>query len=491
MNKKDIAIVFDCGATNIRVIAIDTQGKISASQSFANQTDEDPHFKGGKIWDIEKLWEKFCQAAKVVTEQINTDRIAGVTVTTFGVDGAFTDSNNRLLYPVISWQCSRTEPIAKSVDKYLPLKDLYGISGVFPYSFNTIFKMIWFKENRPDIIAKASKFLFIPSLFIQKLGGQGINDATMMGTSMMANLRARGFSDKILNSLKLPLSLFGTPAEPGQSAGMVNEAAYRETGLPAGTPLFFAGHDTQFALFGSGAELRQPVLSSGTWEILMARSLDFAASEAGLAKNLTTEADAETGLYNIGQNWLGSGVLEWFSKNFYPGLTGNELYETMISEAERLKPGGHGLNINSAFFRDGTNTGGTIHGLSIHTTRAEIYLALLESLAYRLRESLETLEQAGNFKAEKIICVGGGSKSRLWNQLRADVCNLPIQLIDHKETTVLGAALFTFTGSGIYKSVKEAREAIDFNPKLILPSDNTGIYNELYEKNLTFKTKIY
>jgi L-fuculokinase len=489
MIKKDIAIVFDCGATNIRVIGIDTQGKILASQSFANQTDEDPYFKGGKIWDIEKLWNKFCKAAKVVTTQINPDRIAGVTVTTFGVDGSFIDQNNQLLYPVISWQCNRTEPIAKSIDRYIPLKVLYDISGVFPYSFNTIFKMIWFKENRPDIIEKASKFLFIPSLFIQKLGGLGINDSTMMGTSMMADLRARKFSDKILNHLKLPPFLFGAPEEPGQSAGMINKSASRKTGLPTGTPLFFAGHDTQFALFGSGAEFRQPVLSSGTWEILMARSLDFTATNKTLSGSLTTEADSETGVYDIGQNWLGSGVLEWFSQNFYPELTGNELYETMISEAENLIPGNHGLNINPAFFRDGTNSGGTIHGLSLHTSRAEIYRALLESLAYRLRESLETLEQAGHFKAEKIICVGGGSKNRLWNQLRADVCNLPIQLIEHKETTVLGAALFTFTGSGIYNSVKEAREAIDFNPKLIMPSANAAIYNELYEKNLTFKQK--
>ncbi|WP_462318391.1 L-fuculokinase [Marinilabilia sp.] len=491
MNKKDIAIVFDCGATNIRVIAISTNGTIIASKSYPNETTEDPHLPGGRIWDLNALWNKFCKASKAVMAQTDTRRIAGVTVTTFGVDGTFLNQNQKLLYPVVSWQCERTIPIAANIEKYFPPEELYGISGVYPYVFNTIFKMIWFKENRPDVIEKADRFAFIPSLFIQKLGGSPLNDATMTGTSMMADLKQRKFSEDILKKLNLPPSLFGEIAEPGQSAGEVATEASKATGLPHGTPLFFAGHDTQFALIGSGAALNQPVLSSGTWEILMARSRGFTATSKELQLGLTTEADAETGLYNIGQNWMGSGVLEWFSRKFYPDLSGAKLYETMIEEAQNIKPGSHGLMVNPAFFSDSKNQGGTIHGLSLQTKREDIYRALLESLAYQLRESLETLEKAGNFKAEQIICVGGGSKNRLWNQLRADVCNLPLRVIDHKETTVLGAALFVFKGSGIYQSIDEARSGISYRPETFTPSEEKMAYEELFQKNLRFKKKIH
>lgn len=468
---KDIAIVFDCGATNVRVIAMDAKGQILASKSAPNETDPDPHHEGGVIWDIEKMWGKLCVAAKHVTSQIDSSRIAGATVTTFGVDGAFVDDKGELLYPVVSWQCPRTHPIMDNVGKYMPLDDLYALSGVYPYAFNTINKMIWFRENRPDVINEAHRFLFIPSLFIHKLTGELKNDATMMGTSMMADLNERGFSDDILSRLGYNASIFGDINEAGEQAGVSHEMALSDTGVPVGTPVFFAGHDTQFAVFGSGADLNQPVLSSGTWEILMARTNAFSSTPKELENKLTTEIDAKDGVYNIGQNWLGSGILEWFSRNFYTDLKGDELYEKMIGDAAKLETGAHGLTVNPNFYKDSAgDTGGEIKGLTIATKREEIYRALLESLAQRLKDSLDALEEAGDFKAERIICVGGGSKNRLWNQLRADACGVPIQLIDQKETTVLGAALFVFSGAGLFATPELARMNIDYKEEIFYPS---------------------
>lgn len=385
----------------------------------------------------------------------------------------------------------RTAPIMNHIDKYIPLEEVYKCSGVYPYAFNTINKMIWFKENRPDIIEKAHRFLFIPSLLIHKLTGSLLNESTMMGTSMMADLKKRDFSNKILKTLHLDKEIFGPIANPGDKAGEVTLESSQITGIPQGTPAFLAGHDTQFAIFGSGAQLNQPVLSSGTWEILMTRSKSFSASQHDLANNLTTEADSIPDVYNIGQNWLGSGVLEWFSRNFYPELTGDQLYQKMIKDAEQELPGAQGITVDPAFYDDGSSVNsGTITGLTIGTKRGQLYRAFLESLAFRLREGLEALETAGNFKAERIICVGGGSKNKLWNQLRADICNTPIQLIDQKETTVLGASMFVFAGAGIFKSAEEARKNITYNPQVIYPSDNRKVYDQLYSNYLTFKKSI-
>jgi L-fuculokinase len=490
MKEYDLAIVFDCGAINLRVIAINTKGEIEASEAVSNSISEDPFYPGGKIWDVEELWVKFCDLSRKVLSQIDENRVVGVTVTTFGVDGTFISKSGEMLYPVISWQCPRTQPIMQSINKYFPLERLYEISGVFPYAFNTINKVLWFKENRPDVLDKAEHFLFMPSLFLLKLGGCKINDATMMGTSMMADLQSRGFSEEIISSLGLSPSLFGKIGEPGDKVGKISGSAANLTGLPEGTPLFLTGHDTQFAIFGSGADLNQPVLSSGTWEILMVRSDHFTASPVEIKEGITTEADAEPGIFTIGQNWMGSGVLEWFTRHFYPGLNGDMLYETLISEAEMVGPGEHGLTIDPSFFKDGAVKGGCIYGLTIHTTRGQLARAVLESLAFRLREGLEKLQTAGRFRAEQIFCVGGGSKNRLWNQLRADVCNVPVALIDQKETTVLGAALFVFTGAGCYSNVCEARERIPYHPQVIEPSVNTKIYNRLYHEYICLKEKL-
>lgn len=490
MIEKDIAIVFDCGATNVRVIAMDKTGKQIASHALHNQTDEDPHYPGGRIWDLDKLWHKLLVAAKHVTAEIDCKRIAGTTVTTFGVDGAFVDEKGELLYPVISWQCERTAPIMANIEKYMPLFELYATSGVYPYAFNTINKMIWLRENRPDVPENAHRFLFIPSLLINKLSGAFKNDTTMMGTAMMADLKSRKMSSTILEAIGMKEKVFGELGEPGSQAGTVTASAAAETGLPEGSPVFLAGHDTQFAIFGSGAKLNQPVLSSGTWEILMARSAAFNASGFALGKKITTEADAEADVYNIGQNWLGSGVLEWFSRNFYPELKGDKLYQNMIEDAEQEQAGARGIMVDPAFYDDGSGSeGGMIKGLTINTSRAQIYRAFLEGLAFRLREGLEALETSGSFKAQSIICVGGGSKNRLWNQLRADVCKVPIQLIDQKETTVLGASMFVFTGAGIFKSLTEARKQINYNPQNVQPSINCEVYEGYYQNYLKLRSE--
>ena len=101
-----------------------------------------------------------CRASKKVISKISKDRIAGVTVTTFGVDGTLFDRSGKMLYPVISWQCERTNPIMANIDKYLPLNDLYSECGVLPFTFNTINKLIWFVEQKPEISRKKPQVSF-------------------------------------------------------------------------------------------------------------------------------------------------------------------------------------------------------------------------------------------------------------------------------------------------------------------------------------------
>ena len=188
MPKGDIIIVFDCGATNVRVIAINSKGEILASESYPNNTRPDPFYPAYRIWDVNEIWEKMCLASQKVISQMNVNRIAGVTVTTFGVDGTLFDRSGKMLYPVISWQCERTNPIMANIDKYLPLNDLYSECGVLPFTFNTINKLIWFVEQKPEIVEKSYRFLFMPSIFSFLLTGEMVNDTTMSGTSMLTNL---------------------------------------------------------------------------------------------------------------------------------------------------------------------------------------------------------------------------------------------------------------------------------------------------------------
>jgi L-fuculokinase len=469
MQKGDIVIVFDCGATNVRAIAINSKGEILASESYPNNTRPDPFYPAYRIWDINEIWEKMCRASQKVINQISKNRIAGVTVTTFGVDGTLFDRSGKMLYPVISWQCERTNPIMANIDKYIPLHDLYRECGVLPFTFNTVNKLIWFVEQKPEIVEKSYRFLFMPSIFSFLLTGEMVNDTTMSGTSMLTNLSTRGFSENIINKINFPIEKIGTPVEAGTITGKINAKASAETTIPEGIPVVATGHDTQFAIFGSGAEKNQPVLSSGTWEILMVRAEGFRSGKKQLDMGITTELDSRPGLYNIGNQWVASGILEWARKNLYGDIK-DDVYEVMISGAEKVPYGCNGVKIIPKFYEElKGNPGGQILGLTMESTRDEIYRAMLEALSERLVEGKKALENAGGFKTESILCVGGGSKNRLWNKLRADYTGVPLKIFDHKEITVLGASLFVQAACGNAASPEEARSAIDYKTEIIEP----------------------
>jgi len=469
MPERDIVIVFDCGATNVRAVAINSKGKILASESFPNNTRPDPFYPAYRIWDVDEIWDKMCKASKKVISQINPDQIAGVTVTTFGVDGTLFDSSGQMLYPVISWQCERTKPVMANIDKYIPLNNLYGETGVLPFTFNTINKLIWLVEHKPKLVEKSYRFLFMPSIFSFLLTGEMENDTTMSGTSMLTNLSNRSFSDNIINKINFPIEKMGIPVEAGTITGKIKANASAKTSIPVGTPVIATGHDTQFAIFGSGAEKNQPVLSSGTWEILMVRSERFRSDGEQLKMGITTELDSRPGLYNIGNQWIASGILEWARKNLYSDIK-ERVYDFMISGAEKVPDGSNGVKIVPKFYEElKGKPGGQILGLTMESTRDEIYRAMLEALSERLEEGKTALENAGGFKTQSILCVGGGSKNRLWNQLRANYTGVPIKIIDHKETTVLGASLFVQAACGNATTPEEARSAIDYNTEIIEP----------------------
>ncbi len=483
--KDKLILVMDCGATNVRSVAINSKGQIKAIHSVSNNTRPDPEYPQYVIWDAKEIWNKLVQCTREVFKQIDPGQIAGVTITTFGVDGAPFDATGNMLYPVISWQCQRTTPIMENIDKYIPLNELYQISGVQPAGINTINKLIWLKENKPRVLEKMDAYLFIPSIFVYYLTGEMVTDFTMASTSMLTDLNEQDLSGKILSSIGLVKEQFPKTVKPGEIAGKVIPGASGETGIPEGVPVIVAGHDTQFAIFGSGADENVPVLSSGTWEILMARVNEANINQDTFNAGLTTEFDAIPGLYNMGVNSIGSGVIEWMKKMYFADEKGKDsIWETMICEAEKEPAGSNGIFIHPTFFPGSMdNTKGTIFGLSMNTTRGSIFRATLEALACLTRKNLELIQTSGGFKAKKIICVGGGSKNRLWNQIRANVTGVPIELISQKETTVLGAALFAMAAIGIYDSPEEAKQNINFEPQHVQPQEDVD-YEAVYQRFL-------
>ena len=465
--KDNLVIVLDCGATNVRAVAVKSDGTIRAIRSQPNTVRPDPEYSSGLIWDVNEIWQKLCACTRDLGADIDIKQVKALIVTTFGVNGAPVDKSGNLLYPVISWQCQRTVPIMQSIDKYISVNQLYRISGVNSFSFNTINSLLWLKENRPEVLNRMEGFLFMPSLFVHKMTGQLVNDVTMCGTSMMTDLETRNFSDEILSKTGLPDRFF-QPVETGTTVGKLRDEAAREMGLPSCIKVVAGGHDTQLALIGSGAGFDEPVLSSGTWEILMARTHHAGVSEENFRAGFTNEFDSLPGLFDTGVQWLASGILEWIKNMFYLKETeasSNDVYRIMISEAMQAEP----YRGKPVFGTDFMTESGFVSGIGLKTSRQQIYRAALESLVEKTESTLDSLQLACNFKARSLIVVGGGSKNKLWNQLRADKLGIPVKITRQNETTVLGAALFAFMAIGSYHSIDEAVATICRNYEVIEP----------------------
>ncbi|OOF67962.1 L-fuculokinase [Rodentibacter caecimuris] len=469
-----IVLIFDCGATNLRTIVMDQQGRIIASHHLPNQTRQGEEHPDYHIWDIEEIWQKLCDCSDLCINQLKQQHIdlkdiVGISVTTFGVDGAPFDKDGQQVYPIISWKCPRTIPMMEKLNQLLDVKALYQRNGIGQYSFNTLFKLLWLKEHRPEIFQKMDKFVFISSILTQRLTGQFTTDRTMAGTSMMTNLASGEWDEEILQLLGLTPNHFPPMRNAGEKVGKLTTVLAERWGLNR-IPVISCGHDTQFAVFGSGAGLNQPVLSSGTWEILMARTERAEPRFEFVPQGLTTEFDAKSNGFNPAVQWVGSGITEWLGKLLFADVVGTDkYYSTMIKEGMAAGESStkSAVDFQGVFSQLGQ---GNITGLSMFATRGEIYYAALRYMVLQLKNGLEVLQQVSHFKAESLICVGGGSKNPLWNQIRADVLGLPIDVVEVAESTVLGAAMFTFAGIGVYASPDEAQKVMQPQRKRVYPS---------------------
>lgn len=464
-------LCLDCGATNVRAIVVGDDGELLAKASQPNATVPGAESPDYHVWDDARILEQLAACSREALKTIDTSTIHAVTVTTFGVDGALVDKNGELLYPVISWKCPRTAAVMNNMSKYFPPKRLNNLSGVGQFAFNTIHKLIWLKENRPELLERAHAWLFISNLLAYRLTGVMKTDRTMAGTSQLTNIRTGEFSPIILGALDLESSLFPSMVDAGNPIGPLTKTGAAKLGLPdTGIPVISTGHDTQFAVFGSGAEKNQPVLSSGTWEILMVRSERAELGPEEYEAGATAELDADPNLRNPGLQWIASGIIEWVKDTCYRG----ESYDTMDAEAAAIPPGSDGVRLIPDFLPSDPEPG-AIKGLVLGRTRGHIYRAAMEALSYRLKGRLARLEMVGGFRAENLLLVGGGARNKVWTQMRADILGLPVLVSRVSESTVLGAAMFALAGAGIYTSPEAARQAFRIGYDVYEPKDSYGL----------------
>lgn len=485
--KSPLVMVIDCGSTKIAVTAVDDRGHLIYSLSLPNSSHPQPGAPPGwSIWDWEEIWDKVASLSRQVCAAVATGSIVAVTATTFGADGAPVRPDGQLAYPPISWRCSRTQELAvRLADKVSPW-EVYQQTGYQIIPFNTLLRLLWLRENAPETLEPPNCWLMMPGLLSLKLSGERSIDSTSATTTMAIDLSRRTWSARLLDLVGIDRSLFPRWVEPGDVIGYVTSAASAETGFPAGIPVVATGHDTQFAPVGSGARQDEAVLSSGTWEILMARLDRCVPNRVGFEEGLLIELDAQPGLLDPQILMIGSAVLEWVRRHFFAQFEDRAAaYSAMICAARESGFGARGLLMLPSFVHSSGparkhGSLGALLGLTLESEPGDICRAALEGLSFQMCEALRILQNATGFVASGLRVVGGGSRNDLWNQIRADVSGLPVTTIEQREATTLGAAMFAFVGAGVFDSIAEAQAAFDSGEVRYEPGPDRSRYEDLF-----------
>jgi L-fuculokinase len=482
-------MVMDCGSTNATVVAVDERGEMVCSASRPNG----PAFQEGgvenwRVWDLGQVWSKLCAACREVCAGLNAEHIKAATICTFGADGAPVRRNGTQTYPAICWEDGRTEGLMADIGDSISPWEIYAETGYQVIRFNTLLRMMWLRKHAPEALDQADWWVMMPGLLSHRLCGEYCIDPTSGGTMMAMDMGCRDWSAKMLKLAGVTEAFFPPWVEPGATIGKVHDVASQQTGLPPGTPVIAAGHDTQYAAVGSGAAPGEAILSSGTWEILMQRVDRYEPSRFGFEEGVLYECDPERGLWNPQLLMMGSRVLEWIRQYFYADVAErDEAYGRMVESALNVQPGSGGVMVLPCFVPETGptkkyNTHGTILGLTATTERGQVYRAALEGLSFQLRNALEVLTEATHTGPATIRVVGGGSRNDLWNQIRADVTGLPVTTIAQKEATVLGAALFAFIGTGVFSSVQEGQARLAGAEATFEPTGQQELYEEVFER---------
>ena len=497
MNKQ-LALTLDFGTQSVRASLVDDKGNIVAicKKSY------DPIYistqKGFAEQDADFYWDLALVALKELCKE-NKDllpHIVGATITTFRDTAVLLDDHNKPIRKVILWLDQR---MAKGKER-LPLLHwtIFKIIGMKPTIVFNRSRTIahWIKENEPSTWMKINKYVNISTYLTYKLTGNLVDSSASMVGHYPINYKTKTwYPEKHLKA-----RIFGIPSrmlcdlkQPGEVLGLISNEVCKETGLPEGIKVFATGSDKACETIGLGA-LNNDVaaISYGTACTVEVSNQKYHEPETFLP----AYAAAVPGWYNMDvQIYRGYWMLTWFTQQFSRELTDEAkaqkkaVEDILNSGLENVPPGSDGL-VLQPYWGPGLSrplAKGGIVGFSDVHTREHLYRAIIEGIAYGLKEGLQSIEKHQHHKVSSIMISGGGSKGDIICQITSDIFGLPVSRVQTFETTTLGAATSIFLASGRFHSVEEAMKNMSrvtktFSPNEVAHQQYEYLYNHVYLK---------
>jgi xylulokinase len=481
----------DVGTTGARCAIFDLEGKmIAGDYREYGATYPKP---GWVEQDGEYLIDQTFAACKAAVGASGVDpaEIASVGFSTQRSVTNPVDAAGRPVRPVLSWQDARTAAEVEQMSAKIDPQRYHEISGLPMGTTWIVTKVLWMGNNEPDLYAETDRFVQTQDVVLKAFGADefytDIPDMVFYG---VWDVRQLEFNQELMDLFGVRAEQFGKPTPAGTQVGVLPPEVAQKTGFAAEMPICVGAGDQNCGIVGMGAvEAGMAGVTLGTAGMAI---LCMDAPPAGLESMMITN-HAKAGMWQAeGLANAAASCYRWFRDNLSTGEKrieddgGPNAYEQLNDLAAAAQPGSKGLIYlpylaTACTPRWNPNARSAFIGMSFAHGRPEMVRAVMEGVALEVRDMMGPWLAAG-LDVDVLRLGGGATKSRLWNQIQADVYNRPVQTLQCGETTVLGAALLGGLGAGVFNSIEEGAEAMVHVADQIEPNpDNRAIYEEMYE----------
>lgn len=478
---KDLLIGLDIGTSSVKAGLFDFSGKRWASARYA-LTISSPA-PGWAEEDPDEWWVGACQTIRQVLDGVDPARIAGLGLCGQCPGHVLVDRQAEALRPAIIWRDQRAKEEALWLREHISYEQAMQWTGSLDLSDVTLppARLLWLKFHCPDEWKKTFAVLnpkdYIGMRLTQRIG------TDLHSAFCLVNPETMQYSPEFLDVLDIPPAILPTVFRPTDELGSISLEAASQTKLPPGTPVTVGTIDAWCDNLACGAILPgRAVDICGTSEMV---SLGVEVATSNLSVFLASLG--EKACFLCGPTQAGGDTLRWLYQGFYSQGAHQVDFSSLELAASSIPPGSEGviflpyLSGERAPVWD-ANARAAWFGLSFNHHRDHCTRAVYEGVGYAVRHILEACEQAAVIRADVMVCCGGGSASKFWNQIKADILQRPVQPCAYPESACLGAAMLSGLGNHFFCDLRSACAEMSHLGQAQEPNrENAEIYETGYQ----------
>lgn len=482
----------DAGSSAVKTALFDTDGSMQAVsiQEYEFQT---PSPNVVEI-DAAVFWEKMKLGLGEVLARtgIAPGDIAALGISSQGETFVPMGKDGAPLRPAIFWLDGRATKQAEDIASAFTRENIFEVTGmpeIIPMW--TAGKILWIKDNEPEVFSNAHKYLLVEDYLIFRLTGCHVGEFSLYPSTLFLDITRKRLWQEMLDFVGVREDQFVELKESGEPVGPITAEAARELGLSTGTIVATGGYDHAAGAIGSG-NTRLGVVTETTGSALVVNStVEQATFDPEMRVPCQYHAVKDRYFLSSFSETAGM-AFKWFRDKFcreeirLADEQGRSAFELIGEEAAQIPAGSEGVvmlpHLAGAFCPESNSDArGVFFGLALKHGRMHLARALMEAVAFMLKRHVEVVEQLG-VDVKEIISIGGGAKSRLWRQIKADVLNKPVVTLEAEEPSLLGAAILAAVAVGIFDDLESAsRQMVQVKERVEPDPANVKVYAQVFD----------